>query len=59
MLLGAVQYARYGPLCKNWTEVISGLIGPEMEKVWNGTESAKEAMTHLKPLLVAHPPETR
>lgn len=59
MLIGAVKYACYGPICKNWTEVVSGIIGPELEKVWNGSESAEEAMAHLKPLLQADPPQTR
>jgi multiple sugar transport system substrate-binding protein len=59
MLLKAVENARYGPICKNWTETVSGLIGPEMEKVWNSTETAEEAMAHLKPMLAAHPPEIK
>ncbi len=59
MLLEAVKYVEYGPLCKNWTETLSGIIGPEMEKVWNATETAEQAMANLKPRLDANPPQTK
>jgi ABC-type glycerol-3-phosphate transport system substrate-binding protein len=59
MLIGAVKYAQYGPLCKNWTEAVNGLIGPELEKVWSGNETPEQAMAHLKPLLEKNPPETK
>lgn len=59
MLLDAMQYVKYPPLCKNWTEVSQSIIGPELDKVWNGEETAEEAMTHLQPLLEKNPPQTQ
>ncbi len=59
MLLDAVKYVKYPPLCKNWSEVNLSLIGPELEKVWNGSESATEAMEHLKPVLEQNAPQTQ
>jgi ABC-type glycerol-3-phosphate transport system substrate-binding protein len=51
MLLKAVQYVKYGPMCKNQDEVLHSVIGPELEKVWNGTETVETAMDHLRPRL--------
>jgi multiple sugar transport system substrate-binding protein len=59
MLLEAIKYVKYGPLCENWTEIQSGIIGPELEKVWSGTETPEQAMANLKPMLEAKPPKTK
>jgi ABC-type glycerol-3-phosphate transport system substrate-binding protein len=59
MLLDAVQYVKYPPMCKNWSEVYQSLIVPELDKVWSGTETVEEAMTHLKPQLEQMPPQTK
>lgn len=58
MLFEAMKYVKYNPMCKNWFEVHDSIIGPELEKVWNGTETAAEAMEHLKPMLEKNPPQT-
>ncbi|HJT25696.1 MAG TPA: hypothetical protein VJ873_14060, partial [bacterium] len=58
MVIEAMKYVKYNPMCKNWTEVHDSIIGPELDKVWNGTETAAEAMEHLKPLLEKNPPQT-
>ena len=58
MLLEAMKYVKYNPMCKNWFEVHDSIIGPELDKVWNGTETATQAMENLKPMLEKHPPET-
>lgn len=59
MLLDAVRYSVYNPLCKNWAEVRDGIIGPELDRIWNGEEDPKQALAKLKPLLAADPPVTR
>ncbi len=59
MLLEAVKYVKYPPMCKNWTEVFQSLIVPELDKVWSGTETVEEAMAHLKPQLEQMPPQTK
>ncbi len=58
MVLDAMKYVKYNPMCKNWFEVHDSIIGPELEKVWNGTETAAEAMDHLRPVLEKNPPQT-
>ena len=58
MVIEAMKYVKYNPMCKNWFEVHDSIIGPELDKVWNGTETAAEAMEHLKPLLEKNPPQT-
>ncbi len=59
MLLEAVKYVKYPPMCKNWDEVTHSIIGPELDKVWNGTETAAEAMDKLKPMLEKNEPQTK
>jgi len=59
MLLEAVKYVKYPPMCKNWDEVTHSIIGPELDKVWNGTETAAEAMEKLKPELEKNEPQTK
>jgi len=59
MLLEAVKYVKYPPMCKNWDEVTHSIIGPELDKVWNGTETAEEAMEKLKPMLEKNEPQTK
>jgi len=58
VVIEAMKYVKYFPICKNWFEVHDSIIGPELDKVWSGTETATEAMEHLKPLLEKNPPET-
>lgn len=58
MVIDAMKYVKYNPMCKNWTEVHDSIIGPELDKVWSGTETAAEAMEHLRPLLEKNPPQT-
>ncbi|HVM33304.1 MAG TPA: sugar ABC transporter substrate-binding protein [bacterium] len=58
MVLDAMKYVKYNPMCKNWFEVHDSVIGPELDRVWNGTETAKEAMEKLKPLLAQNVPQT-
>ncbi len=59
MVLEAMKYVKYNPICKNWFEVHDSIIGPELEKVWNGTETAEQAMENLKPLLEKNPPQVQ
>jgi len=56
MILDAIQYSVYNPLCVNWTEVHDGMMGPELDRVWNGTDTPEEAMEKIKPLLDKNPP---
>ncbi|HET9870737.1 MAG TPA: sugar ABC transporter substrate-binding protein [bacterium] len=58
MVLDAMKYVKYNPMCKNWFEVHDSIIGPELDRVWNGTESPKEAMDKLRPELAQNPPQT-
>ncbi len=58
MLLEAVKYVKYSPMCKNWHETVDGIIGPELDRVWNGSETADEAMQKLKTQLDKNPPES-
>ena len=57
ILLEAVKHAQYVPLCRNWSE-FQGIIIPEPEKVWRGTESPAQVMERLRPLLENNPPVT-
>ncbi len=59
MILEAMKYVKYNPMCKNWLEVHDSIINPEMDKVWNGTETAEQAMENLKPLLEKNPPQVQ
>ena len=59
MVFDAMKYVKYNPMCKNWTEVHDSIMGPELDKVWTGTETVQEAMEHLKPMLVKNPPQTQ
>jgi hypothetical protein len=45
-------------MCKNWFEVHDSIIGPELDKVWNGTETPAEALDKLKAALEQNPPDT-
>ena len=56
MLFPAMEHVKYNPICKNWTEVHDSIMGPELDKVWNGTETAAEALAKLKPGLDKNPP---
>jgi ABC-type glycerol-3-phosphate transport system substrate-binding protein len=56
MILDAVQYSVYNPLCVNWSEVRDGIVGPEFDRIWNGTETPEEAMEKIKPMLEKNPP---
>ena len=58
MLLEAAKYVKYFPMCKNCRET-SDFIGPELDKVWDGSETAKEAMVKLKLVLEKHPPQNQ
>jgi len=58
MVLDAMKYVKYNPMCKNWFEVHDSIIGPELDKVWNGTETPAEALDKLKPALEQNPPDT-
>ena len=57
ILIDAVQYVKYLPLCRNWPEV-ENLIAAGLENVWEGKESPEEAMKKLGPILEKHPPLT-
>lgn len=59
MLFEAMKYVKYNPMCKNWAEVHDSIMGPELDKVWNGTETAVEALAKLKPVLENNPPQTK
>jgi multiple sugar transport system substrate-binding protein len=59
MLLEAMKYVKYNPMCKNWFEVHDSIIVPTLDKVWNGNETPAEAMKRLKPLLEKNPPQTK
>lgn len=59
MVIDAMKYVKYNPMCKNWFEVHDSIIGPELDKVWNGSETAAEAMEKLKPILAKNPPQTK
>jgi multiple sugar transport system substrate-binding protein len=55
ILIDAVQYVKFAPLCSNWKEV-EDIILNGLENVWNGKESPEEAMKKLRPILLDHPP---
>lgn len=59
MLFDAMKYVKYNPMCKNWSEVHDSIMGPELDKVWNGTQTAAEAMAKLRPILAKNPPQTK
>jgi len=53
-LLSAVDYAVDDPMSTNWREVKQGIIVPELDKVWNGTETAQQAVDKLMVVLQKH-----
>jgi multiple sugar transport system substrate-binding protein len=55
ILIDAVQYVKYFPLCGNWQEV-ENLITTGLEKVWEGDETPEQAMEKLRLILRNHPP---
>ena len=55
ILIDAVQYAKYFPLCGNWQEVET-VITAGLERVWEGNETPEAAMEKLRPILLSHPP---
>lgn len=55
ILIDAVQYVKYFPLCGNWQEV-ENLITAGLERVWEGNEIPEAAMEKLKSILRDHPP---
>jgi len=59
MLLEAVKYVKYSPMCKNWFETVNSIIGPELDRVWNGSETPAEAMQKLKSQLDKNPPQAK
>lgn len=59
MLLKAVEYVKYPPVCANWREAVESFIGPELDKVWNGTETVEKAMANLRPVLEKNPPRMK
>jgi multiple sugar transport system substrate-binding protein len=59
MLLKAVEYVKFPPVCANWREAVESFIGPELDKVWNGTETVEKAMSNLKPVLEKNPPRLK
>jgi len=55
ILIDAVEYVRYFPLCGNWQEVETLIVGG-LEKAWEGKETPEAALEKLKPILRDHPP---
>jgi ABC-type glycerol-3-phosphate transport system substrate-binding protein len=51
ILLDAVQYSVYDPFCANWNEVRYGIVGPELDRIWNNTETPEQALAKLRPVL--------
>ncbi len=58
LLLEAVKSIRYTPLCRNWIGT-HGMIVRQLEQVFNGTQTAEEAMEYLRARLQANPPLTK
>ncbi len=56
MLLKALDYGRWEPAALNWREVRNGIIGPALDRVWNGTLNAQEAVKEMTEELRKHPP---
>ena len=56
ILLEAVSYSKYYPLCRNWREV-ERLLLDELDKVWNGQQTPVQAMEKLRPALEKNPPQ--
>jgi len=59
MVLEAVKYVKYMPMAKNTSEVQYGILGPILDKVWNGNITAQQAAEALKPQLANKPPVTQ
>ncbi|HEY5039423.1 MAG TPA: sugar ABC transporter substrate-binding protein [bacterium] len=59
MLLKAADSLIFEPRATNWSEIRDGLIGPELDRVWNGSESAQEAVDKLVEILKKHPLRTK
>ena len=59
MLLEAVKYVKYMPMAKNTSEIQYGILGPILDKVWNGNITAQQAAELLKPQLANKPPVTQ
>jgi ABC-type glycerol-3-phosphate transport system substrate-binding protein len=57
MLLKAVKYGRVAPAALNWREVQESIIGPGLDRVWGGDETAQEAVDKIMQKLRDHPLE--
>ena len=55
MILKSVPYGIWYPFAGNWKEVKDSVIGPELDKVWAGEETAAEACAKLQKVLLDHP----
>jgi len=56
MLIDAMRYVKYPPMCKNAAEIANGIVVPQLDRVWSNTADAKQAAAALKPLLERNPP---
>ena len=51
MILKSIPYGVWYPFAVNWMELKDGVIRPELDRVWNGTETAAEACGKLQKVL--------
>ena len=59
ILLKAVPYGSFDPMAQNWTEILNGIIGPVLDRVWTGTLTAQQAVSQLAEALKSKPLVTR
>ncbi len=55
VLLKGMPYGKWEPLALNWREVLEGIIQPELDRVWNNTESIQQALDKISARLKDHP----
>ncbi len=55
MLFKAVDYGIDYPIVTNWREIQNGIIGPYLDRVWIGSDTAEVAVQKLNAELAKHP----
>jgi multiple sugar transport system substrate-binding protein len=54
-LLKGMKYGKWEPFAMNWRETYDGVIGPELDRVWNDTETVEQAINKISEELKKHP----
>jgi len=57
MVLKSIPYGVWYPFAANWMESRDGVIKPELDRLWSGQETAREACAKIQKALKNKPPK--